>query len=42
MIDIRDIEAASDRLAGISVRTPLLQNHALDEVVGGKVLIKPE
>ena len=42
MVDIRDIEAAADRLAGISVRTPLLQNHALDEVVGGKVLIKPE
>jgi threonine dehydratase len=42
MIDIRDIEAAAERLAGISVRTPLLQNHALDEAVGGKVLIKPE
>ena len=42
MIDIRDIEAAAARLAGISVRTPLIQNHALDEAVGGKVLIKPE
>jgi threonine dehydratase len=42
MIDIRDIEAAAVRLAGISVRTPLLQNYALDEAVGGKVLIKPE
>ena len=42
MIEIRDIEAAAARLAGISVRTPLIQNHALDEAVGGKVLIKPE
>jgi len=42
MIRIRDIEAAASRLAGISVRTPLLQSHALDEEVGGKVLIKPE
>ena len=42
MIDIKDIEAAAGRLAGVSVRTPLLQNYALDEQVGGKVLIKPE
>jgi threonine dehydratase len=42
MINIKDIEAAAGRLAGVSVRTPLLQNHALDEEVGGKVLIKPE
>ena len=42
MIDIRDVEAAAGRLAGVGVRTPLLQNHALDEEVGGKVLIKPE
>lgn len=42
MIDINDIEAAAGRLAGVSVRTPLLQNHALDEAAGGKVLIKPE
>jgi threonine dehydratase len=42
MIDIRDIEAAAARLAGVSVRTPLLKNHALDEEVGGSVFIKPE
>jgi threonine dehydratase len=42
MIDIRDIEAAAQRLAGVSVRTPLLKNHVLDEAVGGKVLVKPE
>jgi len=37
-----DIEEAALRLDGISVRTPLLQNHELDEAAGGKVLIKPE
>ena len=42
MIDIRDIEAAAGRLAGVSVRTPLLRNHVLDEEIGGTVLIKPE
>ena len=42
MIGIADVEAASQRLAGIAVRTPLLRNHALDEIAGGTVLIKPE
>lgn len=42
MIGIKDIEAAARRLAGVSVRTPLLRNHALDEAAGGTVLIKPE
>jgi threonine dehydratase len=42
MVDITDIEAAADRLQGISIRTPLLQNFELDELSGGKVLIKPE
>jgi threonine dehydratase len=42
MIDIRDVEAAANRLAGIVVETPLLQNAELNEVVGGNVLIKPE
>lgn len=42
MIDVGDIEAAAQRLAGVSVRTPLLQNFELDEVAGGKVLVKPE
>jgi threonine dehydratase len=40
--DISDIEAAATRLAGISVRTPLLRNFELDEIAGGVVLIKPE
>ena len=42
MIDVRDIESAARRLAGISVVTPLLENRELDEAAGGKVLIKPE
>jgi threonine dehydratase len=42
MIGIREIEAAARRLEGVAVRTPLLKNHALDEVVGGRVLVKPE
>jgi threonine dehydratase len=42
MIGIREIEAAAQRLDGVAVRTPLLRNHALDEVAGGRVLLKPE
>ncbi len=42
MIDVAAIESAAKRLAGVSVRTPLLQNFELDEVAGGKVLVKPE
>ncbi len=37
-----DIEAAAARLAGRAVITPLLASPALDERVGGRVLIKPE
>ena len=42
MIELGDIEAAAERLAGVSVRTPLLRNAVLDELAGGTVLIKPE
>ncbi len=42
MIGIRDIESAARRLAGISVRTPLLRNFELDQIAGGTVLLKPE
>lgn len=42
MLGISDIEAAADRLAGVVVKTPLLQNAELDRVTGGRVLIKPE
>jgi len=42
LLGISDIEAAADRLAGVVVKTPLLQNAELDRVTGGRVLIKPE
>jgi len=42
VIGITDIEAAAERLVGVAVRTPLLQNTELDRIAGGKVLIKPE
>ena len=42
MVDVADIEAAASRLDGVSIRTPLLQNFELDQLAGGKVLIKPE
>jgi threonine dehydratase len=37
-----DIEAAAARLAGQAVVTPLLEFPALDEELGGRILIKPE
>lgn len=37
-----DIEAAAARLAGQAVRTPVLELPALNERVGGRVLLKPE
>jgi threonine dehydratase len=40
--ELHDIEAAAERLAGVSVRTPLLRSFELDELARGKVLIKPE
>lgn len=42
MIGIADIEAAAERLAGVAVRTPLLQNAELNQLAAGRVLIKPE
>ena len=42
MVDIVEIEEAARRLDGVSVRTPLLQNFELDQIAGGKVLLKPE
>jgi threonine dehydratase len=42
MIDVTDIHAAAERLAGVIVHTPLLQNAELDRVAGGTVVIKPE
>lgn len=42
MIGIRDVEDAARRLAGVSVRTPLLRCFELDKRAGGVVLLKPE
>ncbi|MFT5439052.1 MAG: threonine dehydratase [Alphaproteobacteria bacterium] len=39
---IGDIEEAASRLAGLAVRTPLLECPAADAACGGKVLIKAE
>lgn len=41
-VNFDDVLEAADALVGVSVKTPLLTNPALDERVGGRVLIKPE
>ena len=41
-LTLDDIRAAAERLKGRAVRTPLLRSEALNERVGGRVLIKPE
>jgi threonine dehydratase len=41
-INLRDVEGAAARLAGISVPTPLLTSPELDDVAGGRVFIKAE
>ncbi len=42
MIELRDIEDAAKRLQDVAIRTPLLQSAELDEIAGGRVLLKPE
>jgi threonine dehydratase len=42
VIELADIEAAAKRLSQVAVRTPLLQSAELDEVAGGRILLKPE
>jgi threonine dehydratase len=42
VIDIRDVEDAARRLAGVSNKTPLLRNSELDEITGATVFLKPE
>jgi threonine dehydratase len=37
-----DVEAAAARLRGVALRTPLLESEALNERVGGCVLVKAE
>ncbi|WP_426014304.1 threonine ammonia-lyase [Caulobacter sp. DWR2-3-1b2] len=41
-IAFSDIESAAARLVGLAVRTPLVESPALNERLGGRVLIKPE
>jgi threonine dehydratase len=41
-IDITDIEAAADRLAGEAIETPIIRNKQLDALLGARVMIKPE
>lgn len=42
MLTIAHVEAAAERLAGIAVRTPLLENRVLNERTGGRILLKAE
>ena len=37
-----DVLAAAERLAGMAVRTPVMESPWLNDIVGGRVLIKPE
>jgi threonine dehydratase len=37
-----DVVAASERLAGLAVETPLLENPGLNALTGGRIFIKPE
>ena len=39
---IAEVRAAAERLAGLAVRTPLIESPALNERTGARVLIKPE
>ena len=41
-ISIADIEQAAARIAGIAVRTPLIQSPLLDERIGARVFLKAE
>jgi threonine dehydratase len=41
-VTFADIQAAAARLAGQAVRTPLIESPALNERLGGRILIKPE
>ncbi len=39
---IDDIRAAAERISGLAVRTPLLESPHLNEMVGGRLLVKAE
>lgn len=42
MVSIDDVRDAAERLDGITVETPLIHSAELDELAGGRVLLKPE
>jgi threonine dehydratase len=37
-----DVLRAAERLAGVAVHTPLIRSDRLDELTGGRILLKPE
>lgn len=41
-VTFHDIELAAQRLEGLAVRTPILESPALNNLLGMRVLIKPE
>ena len=41
-VSIEDIRSAAERLAGVTVVTPLVRSPDIDERIGGTLLIKPE
>src|SRR5438105_3517620 len=42
MIELADVEAAAERLAGVAHRTPVVTSRTLDDRVGARVHIKAE
>ena len=42
LVKLSDVEQAAQRLESVAVRTPMLESGDLNEVSGGRVLIKPE
>jgi threonine dehydratase len=42
VIDLRDVEEAAARLAGVAHRTPVLSSRTLDSLVGARVFLKAE
>ena len=42
MLNLTDIVQAAKRLEGVAVRTPLIESPVLNEIAGGRVLLKAE
>jgi len=42
VISIDDVRSAAQKLAGVAVRTPLIENIKLNEIAGGRVFVKCE